>query len=551
MTATATIFHHPDAVESADKPLAGRRTAGQSFLAGYARHVQADTLHCAAFNQSHIDHFRELLTAYGWTGGIEGCLAGSPRDLGTPGTFFVPGPNLASYAWARRRVGQRHYSICGITHTVSTRRIMEGLAEVMTAPLETWDAIICTSRAVQSVVAEEMDAVEAYLARRFAARRVPRPALPVIPLGIDTTRFARSDDTRARLRAEYGLAEDDIAVMSMGRLTIHEKLHPAPLFLALQQAARQTGRNVTLLMAGWFGDKANETLHTTMAREMCPDVTVLFPDGKDEDLRYDLWSAADIFTLPVDNIQETFGLAPVEAMAAGLPVVCSDWNGFKDTVTDGETGYRVRTLMARTGQGERLAHRFADGVDSYHQYLGSVHQRTAIDVREMAAAFAALIGDADKRAAMGAAGRDRAARVYDWSVIIPQYQALWAEMAARRARDTVTSAREPGEPADPSAMDPFRLYGQYSTDVLQRDAVLGAERAIAQDELEHLFQLSGASHLRRMVARPEELVAIQNEIHAHGPTDYGAIISRASGDMTTLEACLLWLLKFDLIQVEV
>ena len=31
-------------------------------------------------------------------------------------------------------------------------------------------------------------------------------------------------------------------------------------------------------------------------------------------------------------MQETFGLTPLEAMAAGLPCVVSDWNGYRDTV---------------------------------------------------------------------------------------------------------------------------------------------------------------------------------------------------------------------------
>ncbi|MBM3591942.1 MAG: glycosyltransferase family 4 protein [Alphaproteobacteria bacterium] len=38
-------------------------------------------------------------------------------------------------------------------------------------------------------------------------------------------------------------------------------------------------------------------------------------DGQNAEIRSKAWAAADIFTLPVDNVQETFGLAPVEAMA--------------------------------------------------------------------------------------------------------------------------------------------------------------------------------------------------------------------------------------------
>ena len=49
---------------------------------------------------------------------------------------------------------------------------MEGLLEGLSAPVEAWDAIICTSRAVQGVVAAELDEAERYLAQRFQARRV-------------------------------------------------------------------------------------------------------------------------------------------------------------------------------------------------------------------------------------------------------------------------------------------------------------------------------------------------------------------------------------------
>lgn len=549
MSATAAIFHHPDVIESADKPLAGRRAAGQSFLAGYVRNVDADALHCAAGRRTHVDHFKQLVESYGWSGPVEGCLSTDVQSLGAPGVFLVPGPSLSSFAWQRRRVGQRHYSICGITHTVATRRIMEGLVDVMASPIETWDSIICTSRAVQSVVATQLDTVESYMSRRFGARRVPRPALPIIPLGIDTDRFARTEDARTRLRKQFDIGEDDIAVMSMGRLTISEKMHPGPLFLALQRAAKDTGKRVVLLMAGWFQDDTTEKLHRDMASELAPDVVVQFPDGKDDEIRRGLWSASDIFALPVDNIQETFGLVPVEAMAAGLPVVCSDWDGFKDTVVHGETGLRVQTFMARPGAGELIAHRFEDQQDNYHQYLVSIHQRTVIDVRGMAEAFGTLIGDPDLRRRMGEAGVARARALYDWSAVIPQYQALWAEMNARRTREQPTSGREPGEPANPAAIDPFQLYAKYPTSTLPAEAVLSAERLVTEAELEHLFDLTGGVAFQRMVARASEMATVNAFLHAQGPMSYVELARRVKAPAQTLESVLLWLMKFDLVQV--
>ena len=55
--------------------------------------------------------------------------------------------------------------------------------------------------------------------------------------------------------------------------------------------------------------------------------------------------AADIFVSLADNIQETFGLSVIEAMASSLPLVVSDWNGYKDLVNHGFNGFRIPTEM--------------------------------------------------------------------------------------------------------------------------------------------------------------------------------------------------------------
>lgn len=550
MAATAAIFHHPDMIERPTTPLAGRRTAGQSFLKGYARHVDAEILHCAANQPGHIEAFKALMADAGWTGPVTGQLLQQPHGLSEPGTLMLPGPNLGTFAWARRRVGQAHYALTGITHTVSTKRIMEGLTEMMVSPVEPWDAIICTSQAVQSVVRNQLDEVSAYMTGRFAARRVPRPMLPVIPLGIDTAQFAHDPPARAQWRAKLGIGEDTIAVMSMGRLSVAEKFHPAPLMLALQQATTETGKRMVLLMTGWFNDEPTEKLHRDMAAAFCPDVDVQFPDGKDDQLRYEIWSAADVFALPVDNIQETFGLAPVEAMAAGLPVVCSDWNGFRDTVEDGVTGIRVRTIMAPPGTGEAISARFESERDSYLQYLVQAHQRTVVDVPEMAAAFASLARDPDLRVRMGEAGRVRATRLYDWAAVIPQYQSLWAEQTARRLRDMPTSAPGPGQASNPQGMDPFRLYAGYPTTALGPEARLTARRDVDVDMFRKLIDLTGAQAFKRMVAPAEDMAVIHNTIRTLGPISVGELGRRTKATDSTLGSAVLWMAKFDLIQIE-
>ena len=546
--ANVAIFHHPDAVESDDKPLAGRRTAGQSFLQGYVRHGRIGTLTCAGASQAHLDHFRELTAGYGWAGASAGVLLSRPAELARHGVLQLSGPNIATYAWVRRRHAQTGYSLAGITHTVSTRRIMEGLQALMSAPVEEWDAILCTSRAVQSVVAAQLEEHATFLQQRFAARRMPRPQLPIVPLGIDTAQFARDGFVRAEMRARFGLREGDIAVLSMGRLTVFEKMHPGPLFLALERAAETTGTRPVLLLCGWFHDERSEALHRDMAAAFAPSIRLEVINGRDPELRYQVWSAADLFCFPVDNVQETFGLAPVEAMAAGLPVICSDWDGFRDTVEHGVTGFRARTLLSRPGTGTNLAERFEDGTDSYHQYLAFVHQRTAVDIGELAGYLARLIDDADLRARMGAAGVERARRLYDWAAVIPQYEAVWAELGSRRGR--AVSAQDRGRaPANPAAMDPFTLYAGYPTTAISGSAVLRTATAADEAEIDRLITLTGARQVRRLPARAEQIAAVAAAIATYGPLtldDLGTRLDLAEG---TRESAVLWLAKFGLVEI--
>jgi hypothetical protein len=60
-------------------------------------------------------------------------------------------------------------------------------------------------------------------------------------------------------------------------------------------------------------------------------------------------AAADISLNLTVNRDENFGFSTVEAMAAGLPVIGTDWGGLKDTIDDGVTGYRIPTVVTSAG----------------------------------------------------------------------------------------------------------------------------------------------------------------------------------------------------------
>ena len=169
----------------------------------------------------------------------------------------------------------------------------------------------------------------------------------------------KRSDQRSRdfLRRHLRIDEQDVLVLWLGRLSFFEKSYPQSMFIALQKAMQSCGRRLHFVMAGWFpGGESDHSRYKEAAHFHAPNVPVHFLDGKNPEVVRCCWAAADLFLSLVDNPQETFGLAPVEAMAAGVPVVVSDWDGYRYTVSEGVEGFRIPTLApANALQGEELA----------------------------------------------------------------------------------------------------------------------------------------------------------------------------------------------------
>jgi glycosyltransferase involved in cell wall biosynthesis len=384
-------------------------------------------------------------------------------------------PDLAELAWIRRgHGGDRAYSLAGWIHTLAPPTMRQIIAASATAPTHPWDALICTSPSVRDNMEQMFGGWGEHLAARTGGKPPPHPALPVIPLGVDgpaMAALADRPDARARLRAALGLAEADIRVLWVGRLSYFEKAFPQPMFKAVQQARAATGAKVVFAMAGWFPSPGDRDHFETAARAHAPDVPVRFEDGNDAARLGDLWAGADIFLSLVDNIQETFGITPLEAMAAGLPVVASDWDGYRFTVRHGIEGFLIPTLLggAGGGIGAALVERHILELASYQAYVGAVAQHTAVHIGHAAEALAELIRRPDRRRRMGQAGRARVAEMFDWPVVARQIHALTDELAQIRATAADPAA---GVAADPVRGDPFKAFIGFASQPLGLDSWL-------------------------------------------------------------------------------
>ena len=316
----AVLLHHPDAVDMTREKLMGRHAAGAGFLDGFVRHAGVERYLCHVLEAEHGEDFASRVAAI--AGEARPCAAVTLSGIGelaeTDRTLFVPDPSLGLHAWRRRGAGAKRYSLCGIHHTVSSDGAMDGLGALLTAPVQPWDAVICSSRAAKAVIVRLLDNYADYLNGRGGGAFTAQVKLPVIPLGVDCDRFAQGDErqmVRASVRRGLGIADNDIAVLFFGRLSFHAKAHPLPMYLALQEAATRTGRRLHLLQTGRFAYSGIEREFRDGARQFAPAVNPIFLDGRDDAVCRDVWYAADVFTSLSDNIQESFGLTPIEAMA--------------------------------------------------------------------------------------------------------------------------------------------------------------------------------------------------------------------------------------------
>jgi alpha-maltose-1-phosphate synthase len=543
MAGLAALQYSAQSFDTRVGKLMGRQMAGQTFLEAWIRHSGADPLtsftHSDADRAAFVTHAREL----GWGGEIVGAARTDVGVLEATGALWLADPSLAPFAWNRRWHRQNAWSIVGITHTMSSHAAMDRVVALLTAPVQPWDALICTSQAIRRTVVRVLEEELRYLADRLGATRFPRPELPVIPLGVHCDSLAFTPEDRARWRAELGIAEGEIAVLQFGRLSLHAKAHPLPLYLALAQAARRTSTRLHLIFAGKFINEPSASHYRALAEHFAPTITTHFVDGGRADAG-SVRAAADIGTLLSDNIQESFGLAPVELMAAGLPVVASDWDGLRDTVEHGITGFRIDTLMPPPGTGETIAYRHALDVSNNDAFVAAPAQSTAIDIAQAADAFAALAADADLRRGMGSAGRARALAVYDWRVVIAAYRDLLAELAARRTHAAEVAPVQPTAAAQASRMDPFAAFAGHATQMLTPDMRF----VRAPDAPTRVADIAGGLPVSLMVSYvlppADELEALFARVGDVAVTAADLLGSVPAGGRRRVIAAIGWLLKF-------
>ena len=539
----AAIWYADDGYDPESKGVNGRRVAGASFLKGYFRHAEVSEFVSLTQGSKGQSAFAKTLKASGRDVPHRAVFTNAPQRMAPLGTLYFPAPNYADECWLRQSFGMGAYSICGITHTTSTRAVMQGILNLRAGPQAEWDAIICTSRAVHAATTRNMDLADEHLKTRFGMVP-PRPQMPVIPLGINCDEFASNAGAAQTLRQRMGWSEDDIVIATLSRLLPYGKFDPGPLFIALQQAQTQlTSQRLHFLACGIYADTHSSNTFESCAKAFMPDVSYTHLDGADATARRETLSGADMFTFPIDNIQETFGLAPIEAMAAGLPVVTSDWDGMRDTVT-ADVGIRVPTLSGAARHTAPEAWRYFCGRQTSAQYSGNTSSMVAIDIAALSQAFVDLAKNPNLRQRMGRAALTRARTEYDWSVIIPKMQAFWGELSDRRSR-LAGEAIPPGPvPMAPSPMDLFSSYPTEQFDT-PNCRIFAVDNALSVADI---YTARRYKNLGQVFEKQETLERVHSALQTFGSD--GAtpleLAKFANINPLTTDRCCLFLIKYGL-----
>jgi glycosyltransferase involved in cell wall biosynthesis len=185
----------------------------------------------------------------------------------------------------------------------------------------------------------------------LAALRVPRSRLHLLGNGIDLGRFQLGTvaaASRHRLRAEWGVASDEVVVGAVGRL-VWEKGY-AEIFEAARLLRARRPRTRFVVAGPAEPGKVDGVPAAALAESERDGVVFL---GYREDVEH-LYAAMDVYVLA--SYREGFPRSAMEAAAMGVPIVATNIRGCRQVVDDGLTGLLVppKDGSALAGAIERL-----------------------------------------------------------------------------------------------------------------------------------------------------------------------------------------------------
>ena len=333
------------------------------------------------------------------------------------------------------------------------------------SPFHHYDSLICTSEASKRAVQAILNNISNSIAEEYNIHLKYKGRLDVIPLGVDTNYFAPlSDMQRKDNRAKYNIPKSAFVLLWMGRISALDKADLQPLIMVLYRLIRKNhDKKIMLIIAGY--DKPNlEFVPSIKAyAESLGIIDNLIFINPEQNERNEVYNLADVYVAPTDNIQETFGLAPLEAMACGLPQIVADWDGYRDTVKHEFTGFRIPSLWSNCDSHIKDNPIFPiDPVLRGFLHAFILSQTVSIDLDYFVKAVQLLIDSPELRKKQSMNSIAQAKQRFDWSVIVTRYSELWDILH----EDCLNSKKTPAGKLQHIVPHYCSEFASYATDFL-------------------------------------------------------------------------------------
>lgn len=156
--------------------------------------------------------------------------------------------------------------------------------------------------------------------------------LEYIPgVGVDIQKFQLDDFDRDSYRKQLGLDKNDFMILSVGELNAN-KNHE----VVLNAIAKLNNSNIKYMIAGQGGLKQHLL---DLAQNLSIENQLQLLGFRNDIAELD--NCADLFILP--SKREGLGLAAIEAMSTGLPIITSNVHGMNDYSINGISGYSYKS----------------------------------------------------------------------------------------------------------------------------------------------------------------------------------------------------------------
>ena len=436
--------------------------------------------------------------------------------------YFMPGLHYL------RQQAPVPFPITGVTFSLQGREVIDHAVRMAHAGMTEADAIFCISRDGREVMRRLLDGAARIVGRRWQGQ------LRHIPLGIDDDLFAQRGD-RQRCRQRLRIPDDAVVLLTLGRITPAQKMDLAPWLRTVARRVLPAATvPVVVVLAGGASTHDLGLVKQVVDAEGLGDrvrVHANFP----VDQKADLLAAADILVMPTDNTQETFGLSLVEGQAAGLPIVASCYDGYKDIVRDGIDGFLVGTI----GLSSDPLSAWFDLMDQNVAQLFQ-SQAVAIDLEQLADRVIALVNTPGLRAAMGAAGRTHADAEFRFSRVIGRYEEAWDELSLVAAGSTRTTLAP-----SPWNLDHVTVFGHYpSRQLTPDDEVVATGQALDISPFSEVATLLSPALLAGILAAAASPVSVGRLREATG-----GLVAAHFDPGAVVDAGVIWLLKYGMLRL--